>query len=75
MGDKVPFVPQAISHHTILEKLGEGGLDVISKARDTKLHRIIAIKLLPRHLSANETEQAHFLQEPRAARLTGGCSK
>ena len=56
-----------LSHFEIIEKIGEGGMGVVYKARDTHLDRIIALKVLPSEKVADPERKRRFVQEAKAA--------
>jgi len=58
---------RTISHYQVLEKLGEGGMGVVYKARDTHLDRFVAIKVLPPEKVADPERKRRFVQEAKAA--------
>src|SRR5512147_406233 len=61
------MVGKTISHYQVLEKLGEGGMGVVYKGRDTHLDRFVAIKVLPQEKVADPQRKARFVQEAKAA--------
>ena len=58
---------RTISHYEILDKLGEGGMGEVFKARDLRLNRLAAIKVLPADKMADQNRKARFVQEAQTA--------
>src|SRR5947209_8107607 len=62
-----PLLGKQIAHYLVVDRLGQGGMGVVYKARDTHLDRFVALKVLPHERVADAERKRRFVLEAKSA--------
>jgi serine/threonine protein kinase len=61
------MIGQVLSHYEVLEEISRGGMGIVYRARDLKLDRLVALKVLPPELVSDSRRKQRFIREAKAA--------
>jgi serine/threonine protein kinase len=61
---------EQLAHYKILDRIGAGGMGEVYRARDTRLGRTVAIKVLPQDVAADPDRRARFMREAQARAIS-----